>query len=118
MPGAANKVPYAGFLAASATVLYTFYGARGAWARLAFASFCNTDSVARTITLAVVPAGETTTAAQWRLLDELSLDSKESLWLVDEGEEGVVLKEGDQIVALASAANVVAARLCVEEIQQ
>ena len=118
MPGA-HKVEYAGFAPNSATVVYTFVGQRSAYARLSFLSFCNTDSVARTVTLAIVPAGGTITDAQYKLLDALSLDSKESLWLIeDDDDAGPVLRVGDQVVILASAANVVATRVCVEEFQQ
>jgi hypothetical protein len=119
MPGGANKVEYAGFAPNAATVVYTFVGQRAAFARVSFLSFCNTDSVARTVTLAIVTAGGTITDAQYRLLDALSLDSKEALWLIEDGEDtGPILRVGDQLVIFASAANVVAARVCVEEFQQ
>lgn len=116
-PNSFRKTVYTDMLPDAATVLWTYASSRRGIARIAFAAFTNTSGAAATATLAIVPAGGTITDAKYRILDEQSLDAKQSLWYFeDAGVDGSVsMSEGDQIVAFSDTASVVSARIVVQE---
>lgn len=95
-----------GFLAASATEVYdnddNAFRTMHLW-------LCNTDSVARTVSVWLVPSG----AAQGdshALLKDVSLEAKETLVLPS----GIVMNTGDRLFLAASSANVVTCNAMVE----
>jgi hypothetical protein len=117
MSNPARKTAFTGLVANSATAVYTYTGPRAGFAIVTFASFCNTSGAAATITMSIVDAAGTITDAGWRLIDTISLDSKQSLWYFeDAGVEGsVVLRDGDRLVLLAGTASAIAGRVIITE---
>lgn len=118
----AIQVAYAGLLDDAATTVYTFVGRPGiSRARLQSALFCNTDSAARGVTLRIVPAGETITDSDWTILSAAPLaasgEKESTLLLADDAtdEGSLFMINGDRLVAFASVADVVAARISVVE---
>lgn len=106
-------------LANAAAVVYTYDGSKFGKALISALSVCNTDSVTRTFTLSIVPAGGTITDAVYRILDTQPLLTKQTMYLVSDSEDtgigNLTLKDGDRIVMFASAASVVATRLSMHE---
>lgn len=117
MTNPAKKPVYFDFLANAATVIYTYAGNKTGYAQISLATFCNTTAAAVTFSLAIVSAAGTITDAKWRVLDETPLEVDQAFWwFEDAGVAGnLVLKDGERLVAWASSANAVAARIVITE---
>lgn len=114
----AIRTVFADFLGTSAAALYTFVGKQGSHCRVRRFRATNTDA-ATTISVAVVPAGETLSDPAWAEVWELPLaaagEDKHVLeYEPDASDGGLELKNGDRFVAWAADATV-AGRLDIED---
>jgi hypothetical protein len=113
-----TTVEYTGFAAAAPTTVYTFNAPAGQpnqRAVIASLSMVDTSAVARTINMRIVPAGETITDDDWCILPkDCALLANQGVWIEDDPEDPTnVLIDGDRVVLDASAADVIAVRLCI-----
>jgi hypothetical protein len=106
----------------AAAVAYTYTGNKYGVALIGFLSLCNIDVAARTVNLAIVPAGGTITSTTYRVINALTLQPNQTVFLVSDSEDtalgNALLRDGDQIVLWASAATAIATRLTMVEYNQ
>jgi hypothetical protein len=117
----AERVVYANYLIASATAIYTFEGQGAAFSRILRMRFTNTDSVMRTVTVLIVPAGGTITDVRYAELAAVNLapqGADRSILEYEPSSEsaGLKLRNGESIVAWSNVDNRIAARVEVEEV--
>lgn len=114
------KLAFSGFAPDTATVVYTFTASPGrgtGYGQIVSVDFVNKDSSDQSIRMAVIGAGLTITDTDWDLLDPQSsglMTAGQKIYGTDDG-KGLYMFNGDRIVLAASAPDVIACRIVVEE---